>query len=299
MQDINWDDLRVFLAVFRRGSLSAAASALSVNTSTAQRRVGALERALGTRLFDRDPTGSAPTAAGEALLPLAEQVEADVMTVLRSIAGRDQAPRGAVHLTAPEPTLPLLVGPLAGFRAAFPAIDLQVSFADRFFDLARREADVALRPSRQPPEDAVGRRVGAVAWAVYAGTRANRAPADLPWARFSDDLARLDAARWWQEEHAGEPVLLAVNSVPAMQRVVACTDCRGLLPCFVGDMDPELRRVGGLIPEAASDLWLLLHRDLRKAARVRALADHLWEALAALRPLFEGERPQPGGAAGQ
>jgi len=292
MQDIHWDDLRVFLAVFRGGSFTAAARSLAVNTSTAQRRISALEQGLGTRLFDRTPGGSAPTAAGEALLPLAEQVEADVMAVVRAIAGRDQAPRGAVHLTAPEPMLPLLVEPLAGFRAAFPAIDLQVSFADRFFDLARREADVALRPSPSPPEDAVGRRVGEVAWAVYANTRIDRAPADLPWARFSDELARLDAARWWQEAHGGEPVLLSVNSVPAMQRVVACTPCRGLLPCFVGDLDPELRRVDRLIPEAASALWLLLHRDLRKAARVRALADHLWEVLVALRPLFEGERPQ-------
>lgn len=291
LQQLRWDDLRVFLAIARGGSLGAAGEQLAVNTSTVQRRLSALERSLGTRLFDRDPTGSAPTAAGDALLPLAEQVEADVMAVVRSIAGRDQSPRGPVHLTAAEPLLTLMVEPLAAFRLEFPAIDLRVSFSDRFYDLSRREADVAVRPSPEPPEDAVGRRVATVAWAVYVGTSAQGAPADLPWARFSDDLARLAAARWWRARCGGEPVLLSVNSVPAMHRVVACSPCRALLPCFVGDADPTLRRVGPPIPEAASALWLLLHPDLRRAARVRALADHLWDALVEVRPLLEGDWP--------
>ncbi len=194
MQDIRWDDLRVFLAVARQGSLTTAGDELGINTSTVQRRLTALEKILGARLFDRVPTGSVPTAAGEALLPLAEQVEADVMAAVRAVAGRDQAPRGSVHLTAPEPLVPLLVEPLASFRAAFPLIDLQVSLGDRYLDLSRREADVAVRPSPNPPADAVGRRIAPIAWAVYAGPLAARAPGDLPWARYSDDLSRLAAA---------------------------------------------------------------------------------------------------------
>ena len=287
MQDLSWDDLPVFLAVIRTGTLTGAGARLGVHASTVHRRLGALEVGLGTRLFDRAPSGLAPTAAGEALLPLAERVEEDVMALVRGIAGRDRSPEGRVHLTAPEPLLPLLVEPLAAFRVRFPDIDLQVSFADRYFDLSRREADVALRPSPEPPEDAVGRRVAGVAWAVYAGVGAE-APGGLPWARYSDDLARLAAARWWRENHAAAPVLLSVNSVSAMHRVVACSPCRGLPPCFVGDADPALRRLGGPIDAAASALWLLLHADLRRAARVRALTDHLWDALRPVRPLFEG-----------
>lgn len=289
MQDIRWDDLPLFLAVARTGTLTAAGQHLGVNASTVHRRLAALEVSLGTRLFDRSPTGLTATAAGEAMLPLAEQVEQDVMHLARRIAGRDQSPEGRVHLTAPESLLPLLVEPLGAFRARYPRIDLRVSFSDRFFDLARREADVALRPSPEPPDDALGRRIAAVAWGVYVARGCPDAAA-LPWACFTDDLSRLAAARLWRERHAGEPVLLSVNSVPAMHSVVARSACRGMLPAFVGDADPRLERLGGLLPEAASALWLLRHPDLRNTARVRALSDLLWEALRPHRPLFEGDR---------
>lgn len=288
--DLRWDDLRVFLELHRLGTLTAAASRLGVHTSTAQRRLTALESSLGTRLFDRSPSGLTPTAAGEAMVPLATQVEEDVDTLRRSMVGRDQSPRGPVHLTAPEPLLPLLVGPLAEFRRRYPDIDLQVSFSDRFYDLDRREADVALRPSATPPETAVGRRIADVAWAVYAAPASlDINPQDtLPWAIFGDELGRLSVAAWWRDHHGQSPVHLTVNSVSAMRQVVACSPCRGLLPCFVGDPDPGLLRLHGPIDAPESGLWLLVHRDLRRAARVRALLDHLWQTLAGERALFTG-----------
>ena len=288
MESLNWDDLPVFLAIAREGSLSAAADALDATPSTMHRRLGRLEQSLGTRLFDRHPTGLTPTAAGEALLPLAEGVEGDVMTLVRAIAGRDQAPRGPVHLTAPDTLIALLVQPLATFRLDFPQVHLHVSLADRYFDLSRREADVAVRPSRQPPEDALGRRVGALAWAAYATAHPGPDPGSLPWARYAGDLESLDAEVWRREHHGSDPVVIAVNGVVAMQRVARCVPCRVLLPCFVGDVDPQLQRIGEPIAAAESALWLLVHPDLKRTARVRALADHLWDALRPHRALFEG-----------
>lgn len=287
---LRWDDLRIYLELVRTGTLTAVAEALGVATSTAQRRLTALEAALGTRLFDRSPAGLVPTAAGEALVPLAGDVEDAIDALLRGVAGRDRSPTGSVHLTAPEPLLPLLVEPLARFRQRYPAIDLRVSFSDRAFDLSRREADVAVRPSPAPPEDAVGRRVGPVAWAVYGSThaRGDRSVESLPWAVYGDELTRLAASRWWHRHHGTEPVLLTVNSVSAMRRVTACTACRGLLPCFVGDPDPELERLSGPVDAPESGLWLLVHADLRRAVRVRALLDHLWETLQGARSLFDG-----------
>jgi len=171
MENIRWDDLPVFLAIARSGSLSGAALAMSSTASTAHRRLGQLERSLGTQLFDRHPTGMTLTAAGEALLPLAEGVEGDVIDLVRAVAGRDQSPVGRVHLTAPDTLVDLLVRPLADFRVAFPQVQLEVSLADRYFDLSRREADVAVRPSPDPPQDAVGRRVATVAWGLYIHRR--------------------------------------------------------------------------------------------------------------------------------
>lgn len=294
-ENIRWDDLPVFLAIAREGTLSAGATALSTTPSTMHRRLGQLEAALGTQLFVRHPTGMSLTAAGEALLPLAEGVEDDVMTLVRAIAGRDQAPVGRVHLTAPDTMVDLLVRPLASFRVAYPQVHLEVSLADRYFDLSRREADVAVRPSPDPPEDAVGRRVAAVAWGVYTGARdPSRHAGSLPWATYTGTLERLGATRWWREHHSDEPVVIAVNGIMAMQRVARCVPCRALLPCFVGDLDPELRRVGDPIPEAASALWLLVHPDLRRTARVRALADHVWDCLVPHRATFEGTQSSSG-----
>jgi len=289
MQDIRWDDLPVFLAVARTGSLTSAAVELDSTPSTMHRRLGQLESALGTRLFDRHPTGLSPTAAGEALLPLAEGVEDGMMTLVRAIAGRDQAPRGRVHLTAPDTLVDLLVEPLATFRQAFPQVHLDVSLADRYFDLSRREADVAVRPSPDPPEDAVGRRVATVAWAVYRPLASpDVPPSALPWATYTGTLERLGASRWHQSHHGDDPVIMAVNGVVAMQRVLRCMTCRAFLPCFLGDPDPALVRAADPVPDAASALWLLVHPDLRRTARVRALADHLWQRLLPHRALFEG-----------
>lgn len=291
---LRWDDVQVFLSVARQGTLSGAGAALAVNPSTVHRRLAAFEAALGTRLFDRSPSGLTLTAAGEAALPLAEQIELDVAGLLRALVGRDSAPSGVVHLTAPETLVPLLIEPLAALRSRFEAIDLRVSFADRYFDLARLEADVAVRPSPDPPADAVGRRIARVAWAVYARRTALSArPAGaeidaLPWVEYTQALQHLAAARWRRAHHSADPVLLAVNSVAAMQQVISAADCRGFLPCFMGDVDPRLRRLDPLLPQASA-LWLLTHRDLRRTARVRAVVDHLWAALRAQRGLFEGE----------
>jgi len=285
---LRWDDLRVFLAVTRRGTLTAAAADLDINASTVHRRLAHLEEVLGTRLFDRSASGVASTAAGEAMLPLAERVEEAVTELWREVAGRDARPRGTVRLTAPESMLPLLVESLAAFRADYPEIDLLVEFSDRFVDLARREADVAVRTVASPPDEAVGRRVAAVAWTVYVARRWRTG--SLPWVRYALDLTRLSAARWQAREADGEPSV-AVNSVPAMHRMIACSPCRGLLPCFVGDADPELVRLADPIPEAGSQLWLLVHPDLRRTTRVRALIDALWDALVAQRPLLGGARP--------
>lgn len=289
MQDLRWDDVSVFLAIARGGTLTEAGQRLGMTTSTAHRRLGALEDSLGTRLFDRHPTGLSLTAAGESLLPLAEAVEDDMLTLVRAIAGRDQSPRGPVHVTAPETLVDLLVPPLTDFQALHPQIDLRVSLGDRYFDLSRREADVAVRPSPDPPEDALGRRVATVAWAVYRSSIASDRDADtLPWVTYAGRLERLAASRWYQSNHGHEPVLLAVDSIAAMQRVARCSASRALLPCFLGDADETLHRVTPPLPEAASTLWLLVHPDLKRTARVRALVDHLWDCLLPHRDRFEG-----------
>jgi DNA-binding transcriptional LysR family regulator len=286
MQDLRWDDLRVFLALVREGSLSGAARALGVNHSTAWRRLAALEAAAGAPLFERD--GYALTAVGEAALPHAERVEEDIFALRRAVAGTSDSPAGTVRLTAPESMLALLAPILVEFGATWPQIHVELATGDRFFDLDRQEADVAIRPGPQPPDNAVGRRVCAIGWTVYApASLADEECEKLPWVGYSDALAQLAAVQWRRERQAGEPIL-TVSTVPAMASILARSTCRGMLPCFVGDAAPDLKRLQPPIPEARSELWLLVHAELRRNARVRLLVDHCWTTLRARATQIEG-----------
>lgn len=287
---MRWDDIPLFLSIARAGSLAGAARTLDLNAATVYRRLNALEEDLAARLFERERSGYVLTPVGEAMLAHAERVETAMLSLERAVVGQDQQPEGEVRVTAPESLLGLLAPLFSDFRERWPRIELQLTFSDRFFDLSRREADVAVRPSPTPPEDAVGRRMGTVAWAVFAPVRCpDGERTSLPWATYADDMAHLGAFRWRESNHGDETPMMAVNTVTAMLEVVASSRCRGLLPCFLADRDPRLLRLGDPIEQAASALWVLTHRDLRQTARVRVLLDHLYAGLTPLVPLLEGK----------
>ena len=157
----NWDDLRVFLAVARAGSLSGAARSLGVNHSTVFRRIAGLEETLGVRLFERMPNGYALTPAGSETLGIVERIEDKVATIDRTVTGQDLRLSGSVHITATDMlALWLLPDHLAQFRVIYPRIEIGVAVGNQSLDLSRREADIALRIGNTPPETLVGRRVG-------------------------------------------------------------------------------------------------------------------------------------------
>src|SRR5690554_1183536 len=178
----NWDDLRVFLAVARAGSLSGAARSLSVNHSRVFRRIAGLEEMLGVRLFERLPTGYALTPAGEETLGIVERIESDVATLDRTVTGQDLRLSGTVRITAPDMlALWLLPDHLRGFRVAHPGIEVEIVVGNEALNLSRRETDMALRISNTPPETLVGRRVGELAFAIYGAPDycASRSGVDL------------------------------------------------------------------------------------------------------------------------
>ena len=293
----DWDDLRYVLAVSRGGSLSAAARRLGVNHSTVFRRLNGLEARLDVRLFDRLAEGYRLTAAGSDLAASAERVEAEMLALDHRLAGDDSGLRGSLRLTAPDDLAEAVVLPLVTrFMANYPEIALEVVIENRMLSLTRREADVALRPTLDPPETLVGRRVSGLAWAVYGAAAIN--PAKV------DGIVSLTDRRWigW-DEGTGSPLLtrLMARQLPAraivyrsnslLNQLAACRRGIGLalLPCFLGDPDPQLDRVVPPDPAWDGALWLLTHPDLRHTARVRALLDFLFEELRPARGLFEGE----------
>lgn len=295
-QTENWDDLRIFLAVARAGSLSGAARALGVNHSTVFRRVGAFEAALGVRLFERVPNGYLLTPAGEELRAAALRVEEEVATIGRKVRGQDLRLSGSLRITTIDMlALWLLPRHLYRFRKDYPGIELELSVSNAALNLTKREADIALRIGNKPPETLVGRRVGRLVFAVYAAPSYGEPRRDLgleqqDWIGF--DLEHAALAQRFAAFLPGVELACRVNSVATA--VAAAAEGVGLapLPCAIADREPKLQRVCELPEDFALDLWLLTHEDLRRTARIRAFMEFMAQALAAEADLLEGLRPE-------
>jgi DNA-binding transcriptional LysR family regulator len=302
LSSIDWDDLKIFLAIARTRSLRGAARLLGLNHATVARRLAALESALAARLFERSPDGLAPTPAGEALVGPAERVEEQLLVAERRIAGRDAALSGRLRLSLPYALMRgFLAEDLAAFAARFPGIELAVELTDSFSDLARREADVSIRMAHEAAADGevVRRRLLRYAKAAYG------APALLE--SFDPQAPLATAGACWLGWHPGEgyatwprdtafPTLPVRHQLASHALQIEAAEAGlglALLPCFLGDRVPGLARVSGDAPVLDRSLWLLLHDDLRHTARVRAFVDFVAPRILARWPLLEGRKPRP------
>lgn len=285
-----WDDFRFVKAVGDRRGLTGAAELLGIDHSTAFRRLGAIEKALDARLFERGRAGYVPTPAGRAMIEVASRIESDVAAFSRAVAGGSEEVAGDLRVTAPAGLAGTLLMPiLAGFSQKYPAVRLDLILADETLNLSRRDADVAIRASRGPDETLVGRRLTAVAWAVYGRADRIYGPlSDEAWIGLGEGVAGGLFYRFMKGRAKPERIVLRLNAVTSLREAVASGIGIAPLPCFEGDADPALRRLGELEPELRADLWVLTHQDLRRSARIRAFMDHVAGAIVPLRPAFEG-----------
>ena len=295
----DWDDLRFFLAVARSGSLSAAARALGVNHATVSRRLRALEERVGSQLFERRPDGFAPSASGRELLAAALRVEDEIDAAERRVSGHDARLAGPLRVAMSDVAAYTLMPHLRAFGEAFPDVALAVAVSNRPTDLARREADVALRATEAPAAALVGRRLATIATSAYGsverlesvGPRADLA--SHPWLAFEGTLAELAGARWLQENVPEARVVARFDSLLLLYAAVREGLGVAWLPCVLGDADPALRRLVPDLVLRGTTLWALTHPDLRSTARVRAFLDFMRDAIAQMRERVEGRRPQP------
>jgi len=274
---LDWNDLKVFLALQRGGSARAASVRLGSSHSTVLRRLQVLERVLGVQLFDRTPDRLTVTEPGLRLMHKAEQIEADVLEAERDVRGADIHLEGAIRLTAPPAVLQFaLMQHLAEFRASYPTIDLEVVSTNQMADLDRRDADVAIRFSRSPGEHLVGRRLPEFSDSVYAAPRyieqhfVPRAETTAEWigwidqARFQTRIAALDLQT--------RPIAWRLPSMTLQAEAARQGHGMALLPCIMGDGDPTLTRVPNAPIVSNLPAWLLIHPGLRRMERVRVFA---------------------------
>jgi DNA-binding transcriptional LysR family regulator len=298
----DWNEPRLVLAVQRAGSLTAAAGALGIDHSTAFRRLNALERKLGVRLFERLPGGSyLATAAGERMAAAAERMEDETLSLGRDIAGRDHRLSGRLRVTSSE-TLAFsrLTRHLAAFRQAHPGIVVELVIDNRVLNLSRREADIALRPVRPREGDLWGRKLADVAWMLYASPvllRATGGPLSRaeevdrrPLIGWEEHIGGIMAADWLGRAAPHAAFVYRTSSL--VNQLVAARAGIGiaLLPCYLGDGHRDLvRALADPIPELAAELWIVTHADLKATARVRAFFDIVGDGLSRERGVFEGK----------
>jgi DNA-binding transcriptional LysR family regulator len=295
---MQWSDVQVFLAVVRAGTVRGAAVTMKIDASTVSRRIAALERSAGLRLFQRTAAGLVLTAPGKAMLESSERVGQELEQLTRRMAGHDRRLGGLVRVTFPGSFTALVHRAVGPFSRRHPVIEIELLTLDALVDIDGRQADIAIRAAAQPPEHLVGRRVASLAVAVYASgdyLRGHDGPiesAGHAWVDWDRRLASKPAFAWLQKRVPGarRVAVRGLSTADVLQAVIAGVGI-GALPCIVGDAEPSLVRLLDAPEEAWTSVWLLTHAELRPAARVRAVMAHLSEALRAERSRIEGTLP--------
>ncbi|MEQ1564948.1 MAG: LysR family transcriptional regulator [Myxococcota bacterium] len=262
-----WDDVRLFLAAWRARSLTGAARALGIHQSSASRRLAALEEAVGARLFDRGRDGLEPTGIGASAVGAAEAAERAMNEFGRALAGTEVTERGTVRLAVPDGLDTLWIAPhLPAFRRAHPHIALELIASAAVANLARREADLALRFARPDAGDLVTRRLLHFANGVWGVPE--RVADGGPWIDW-DEGAAAPEARWVADHVRPAEVVLRTNRVEVKLAAARAGVGLAVLPDALAAREPTLSRLPVDVP--GCDLWLVAHRGLHRVPRVRAV----------------------------
>lgn len=289
MQDLNWDDLKLLIAVARHASLQEAGRTLGLATTTLSRRLAGLERAVGAQLIHRSHAGTRLTPAGQRLLDAITPLSLALQASLRDSAGADAAMAGPLRLALVEGLLPRVMEAIQSFRCQHPGVSFELDGGFRSVDMSRGEADLALRTLRPASEGLVLRRVGRIAYGVY---RSSTGP--QPRGALAAQLARsegvllggeqlgLKESRWLRAQVRG--IALQTPTLESLVDAVRRGIGVGVLPDALAAGDAGLRRLGDCEAVPHKTLWLVMNRRSAQLARVRAFADHVSAHLRAALP---------------
>jgi molybdate transport repressor ModE-like protein len=285
MQQLNWDNLRYVLIVANKGSIASAARELGVNRTTVLRRIESFQESLGCRIFERNRSGYALTLEAEKIIKAAQEIEGTLFNMQRQIAGKELRLEGELRVTTTDTLFTSVLGPhLASFHRKYPHISVTVSITNNIVDLARRDADIAIRPTRTPDTPLVGQRVSSVLFFAYAShhyleTMQGVTIEQHHWLGFDSSLQSIEAAKWLDARVDRKKICLRADSFVGL-KIAAQNDMGlALLPHYLGDSSPLLKRVPAETEELTTGLWLLTHPDLIRSAKVQAFMEHFASAL--------------------
>ncbi len=297
---LDWDGLRYFLEVARTQRVSAASLRLGVQHSTVSRRIHALERELGTVLFDKSKSsGFTLTEDGNRFFAYAEQIEGTLLTAREAISGQSQALSGHLRVGSTEGFGNYVLTPLmVDFQRRFPAITLDIMPVPRFISLSKREADIAIsleRPQRGPYlctklQDYSLKLYGSQDYLARSAPILTKADlAEHAFIGYVEELLFSDRLRYLDDMVANSRVIFKSTSVIAQYHAALQGESLAILPCFMAAQDPRLRAVLDNEILVTRSFWMYCHEDLRHSKRVMALWDFLKKSVQLNQPLLRGE----------
>jgi len=280
---MDWNALKLFLAIADNGTLTGAAKALEVNHSTVFRRLNTFEDAIGGRLFERLNHGYELTAMGENLLIEAKKIAASFDDMERHIVGKDIQPKGTVKITAPHNiAYRYLSRYLTEFSQTYPDIQIELLISNLELNMTNRQADIAVRATPAPPEHLVGRRIRSIKWSVYAGKKYKSVhPTTINQLKEHKLIGATGSmkslpAYLWLEKKFPQQIKIRCDELTAMSSFVEAGYGLAILPD--DQQRPELKKLFTFEPGESSDLWLLTHPDLRHVERIKLVMQHLAES---------------------
>jgi DNA-binding transcriptional LysR family regulator len=296
MEMMNWDDLRIFLAVARQGTLAQAAARLAIDPTTVARRVQRLESSLGATLFEHTPLGHVLTTRGTALLDQAQMMEEAMVAATERGGSAKGIADGTIRVSVSEGFGSGIIAPnLVDFSSAHPGIVIELVASTGFLNPSRREADIAIMLARPKRGPLIVRKLTDYGLGLYG--RRDRtdisslsALSEHRMIGYVPDLIYSPELRYLDDVPGNLSASLTSTSVNAQVQLVGSGAGIGILPCFIADRDPALQRFLSEEIDIHRAFWLVIHRDMRGIARIRLFIDWLDELVAKLRPLFIGLR---------
>ena len=298
---MDWDYLRYIHALATGGTLARAGEILGVHQTTVLRRLDQMEEQLGVQFFVRDREGLHLTPVGETAFGEADRLMTDMENLERRLIGQDSAPVGKVRLAATDVMVNALIGPMVSeLLQAFPDVELELLTDNDVLNLSHREADLTLRPVNKPQATLEGERIATIESAVYGSDRycerypdmdLGQAPELYTWILPDESFSHLATGRWCRKALKRPKSVVRCNSLQAMFSLARAGTGLAVLPCYLGDLTSDLRRLSPPLEGEGVDLWLMVNQDTRQMARVRLVMEFLTQRLFTLKPRIEATLP--------
>ncbi len=284
MHNINWDDLRYVITVANKGSAAAAARVLGVNHSTVVRRIQAFEESQSLRLFDHLPTGYKLTDKGQIFLDAARSIESAIGELERKLVGGQNHLEGLVRITTTDGLYPLITEVLASFQQQYPGISIDLIISNYQLNLKTMDADIAIRPSPDPPSSLVGICISELDFAIYGAETLKKSGKwpefpTAPWIGLHPPLSESVAGKWMNDTVPDKMIKMRCNSFLTVQGLAEQGVGYAVLPSYLVDKSSALIQIDLKSANLKTKVWLVSHSDILRSKRVSTCMNFLERAL--------------------